>query len=46
MGVKHINFAVTEAHHEQLVAIKGSRSWEEAIIEEFGVADPETEDSA
>lgn len=39
MAVKKLNVPFDGATYEKLSAVKGDRTWEEAIIEEFGVAD-------
>ena len=37
-GVKRINEHFTDEEHAALSAMKGERTWREAILEEFGVA--------
>lgn len=42
MAVKKLNVPFDGATYEKLSDVKGERTWQEAIIEEFGVVD-ETE---
>jgi len=44
MGTKGIHVTVTEADHEKLKAVKGNRTWDEAILEEFGVREVTDDD--
>lgn len=39
MAVKQLNVRFGTETYEKLLAVKGDRSWDEAITEEFGVAD-------
>lgn len=35
--MKTVNETFTDAEHERLAAVKGARTWRDAILEEFGV---------
>ena len=35
--MKTVNETFTDAEHEQLVAVKGARTWRDAILEQFNV---------
>ena len=35
--MKHLNIPVDDETHEALAEVKGSRSWPEALREEFGI---------
>lgn len=37
MPVKHLNATFTEDEFERLSEEKGDRTWEEAILQEFGI---------
>lgn len=37
MGVKHIKITVDDETHQELDDVKGDRTWEEAIKDEFGI---------
>jgi len=37
--MKHLNIPVDDETHAKLAAVKGDRSWPEALREEFGIAD-------
>ena len=39
--MRHINVALTDDQHESLSEVKGERSWQTALLEEFGVAENE-----
>lgn len=39
--MKRVYETFTDDEHEQLLEIKGNRTWREAILEEFGVDEDE-----
>jgi hypothetical protein len=38
-GIKHLQAQFTEEQFKDLETVKGDRTWEAAILEEFGVLD-------
>lgn len=39
MGVKHINFHVSEEEHQKMLEEKGDRTWREVVLESLGLED-------
>lgn len=45
MEVKTLNIPLAVEDHEQLAAVKGDRTWQEAMLEEFGVREVTDDES-